>query len=37
MVSYNPKSKELFTLDDGNLLIYPVKHTGLAPFVPDNR
>ena len=37
MVSYNPKSKELFTLDDGNLLIYPVKHTAMGPNLAEDR
>ena len=29
MVSYNPRTKELFTWDKGNQLIYPIKQIAL--------
>jgi len=30
MVSYNPRTKELFTWDNGNQLIYPVKYIAIG-------
>lgn len=32
MMSYNPRTKELFTWDKGNQLIYPIKQVAIHPY-----
>lgn len=37
MVSYNPRTRELFTWDKGNQLIYPIKYTDAGYDIKDDN